>query len=920
MKFTFSILLMFFLSSYPVFSQYSNKAGTDKYTDGEIILKIKPEYKNSCFREGTSLPEINYVLEKFRYSDMRQKFPNSITPRSGSKRETDISTIFSVYFDDNSLLEEVIQELIALPQIEYAQLNYIPELLYEPNDPLISSQWHLNNIKAYDAWDTCKGSSNVIIGITDTGTDFGHFDLVDNIAYNFDDPVNGIDDDHDGFTDNFRGWDMGDNDNSAQWSEANNPGAINHGVYVSGFAACKTDNGIGTASPGFLTTFLPVKISDANGMLVASYEGIVYAADHGCRIINCSWGGITPHPFGQDIINYATFNRNSLVIAAAGNNGQPQAPNDVYFPCAYDNVICVAASNSADVKWYKSCYGYQVDVTAPGESVYGTGPDNSYQSCWGTSFASPIAASVAALILAYHNDTLSALQIGQILRLSCDNIDTISDNVQYTGKLGKGRINAYNALALPPTPALQFENITFTESTTSDSAYINGELWNYLYPAGNINITLSCTNIFIEIVQNSILVDTIGYNTYVSFTSPPFSIRVLPGIPYDETVEFKIQIVTGTYIEDKYFNVTLNSSYYDFNSNDLKLTICSNGRYGHNRFSPLQGSGVRYKDSRNVLSDGGLMVAYSPTKSISSVFYRFDFAVMDPVHQVTSTVADFEFVSGYDDSSAPAGLQNLLQVNQKVYAWDNPASRNFVIVNYTLYNNNTLPVNNAYMGLFSDWDIVNPAMNLAYYESNRKLTIVKYQGITTLFAGILPLSDMQSNLYAIDTSDGIDITDYFSPEEIYQSFTEERLSAGFPNGLDVSTVNGYGPFNILPSDSASFAYAIIAAESEYLLYEAADTALSYYLQFLNNINTVSADESKISISPNPASDKILINISGKLSENFQINICDIRGVPVFSALASEKSSVIDINRLKPGVYIVSVTNANSRLHSRVCIE
>ncbi|GAI36367.1 unnamed protein product, partial [marine sediment metagenome] len=129
--------------------------------------------------------------------------------------------------------------------------HYLPELLYTPDDPLNIYQYYLDTIKAYDAWEICKGDSNIVIGITDTGVDIDHEDLQGNIYYNYNDPINGIDDDNDGFIDNFRGWDLGENDNNPQW-EIND-----HGVVVTGIAGARTDNGIGISGVGFKSRFLP---------------------------------------------------------------------------------------------------------------------------------------------------------------------------------------------------------------------------------------------------------------------------------------------------------------------------------------------------------------------------------------------------------------------------------------------------------------------------------------------------------------------------------------------------------------------------------------------------------------------------------------------------------------------------------------
>lgn len=190
------------------------------------------------------------------------------------------STLYEITYNNSIPIKKTINILMATGIIEYAEPLYKIQLLSNPNDPDTASQYYLGLIKAYDAWDISQGDSNIVVGVTDTGTDLDHPDLAAGIAYNYADPINGIDDDGDGYIDNFMGWGFGQNDNDPSVD-------VIHGSFVLGLAGAVTNNGIGIAGAGYKTRFLPVKISN-NGVLTTAYEGIVYAADHGCQIINCS--------------------------------------------------------------------------------------------------------------------------------------------------------------------------------------------------------------------------------------------------------------------------------------------------------------------------------------------------------------------------------------------------------------------------------------------------------------------------------------------------------------------------------------------------------------------------------------------------------------------------------------------------------
>ena len=115
----------------------------------------------------------------------------------------------------------------------------------------------------------------------------------------------------------------------------------------------------GIAGVGFNTKFLPIKISNSVGILTKAYQGIVYAADHGCFVINCSWGGYVASQFNQSIIDYATINKGCLVVAAVGNDNG----NNPFYPAGYQGVLSVAASDPSDIKTIVSNYGYYVDVS-----------------------------------------------------------------------------------------------------------------------------------------------------------------------------------------------------------------------------------------------------------------------------------------------------------------------------------------------------------------------------------------------------------------------------------------------------------------------------------------------------------------------------------------------------------------------------
>ncbi|MFM9056312.1 MAG: S8 family serine peptidase, partial [Bacteroidota bacterium] len=311
------------------------------YMPGTILLRVDPAYRNLCTERSISIPAFEQACKTLGAVQLRKVFPTHQPPATPfneqGKALVDLSLIYELKLAADRSLVKSINALLASGVLLYAEPKFIPRTQYNPNDPSTGLQSFLSKISAYDAWDIHKGDTNTVIGITDTGTDLDHPDLQPNMKLNYADPVDGTDNDGDGFTDNYRGWDLGENDNNPEVN------ASAHGSHVTGCAAAVTDNNTGVASPGFYCKFLPIKISDNTGALTQAYEGIVYAADHGCQIINCSWGSVGGGgTFGQNIVDYATFNKNSLVIAAAGNNGA----NQEFYPAAYANVIAVASTGN----------------------------------------------------------------------------------------------------------------------------------------------------------------------------------------------------------------------------------------------------------------------------------------------------------------------------------------------------------------------------------------------------------------------------------------------------------------------------------------------------------------------------------------------------------------------------------------------
>lgn len=310
-------------------------------------------------------------------------------------------------------------------RIDYVEIDAVATAL--TNDTLYSNQWALPKI----SWDKLDASASAYnpstpsaeIAVVDTGVDYTHPDLS-------------------GKVDTESDWDFVNNDDNAMDDNL-------HGTHVAGIAAAATNNSTGIGGVSINTAkILPVKVLNQSGSGYYSWiaSGIIYAVDHGARVINLSLGGSVRSTTLEQAVNYA-WNKGAVVVAAAGNSNNSSKT----YPGAYDNAMAVWASDQNDAKASFSSYGRWVDIGAPGVSILSTipfikdtkdGSQDSYYLGSGTSMATPHVAGLAGLIIS-QNPGWSASQVRNKIESTAD---PGIDKWFQRGYLGKGRINVLRAL------------------------------------------------------------------------------------------------------------------------------------------------------------------------------------------------------------------------------------------------------------------------------------------------------------------------------------------------------------------------------------------------------------------------------------------------------------------------------------------
>jgi len=824
------------------------------YQKGKVLVKVKEKFKSEF--QGASVLRSNALLKGSSMKSIA-KGPNSNKAARNApfKPKIDISRYFEISFDPSRPVEEVINELYASGYVELAEPSYKVRMLVTPNDANINFQYYLTNIKAFQAWDIEQGSEDMVIGIVDSGVDIDHPDLADQLYINTGDPVNGIDDDNNGYIDDYRGWDfsgadtlnafnpnfVGDNDPSIPKAG----GGFGHGTQVGGCASASTNNGTGIAGVGYNTRLLYTKhFADNQPSSAVSYSsnlylGVIYAAENGAKIINCSWGSTVRSQVYQDIITYVTLDLGCLVVSAAGNSGNGTS----LYPASYDYVLSVAATDADDKQAWFSNYGSKVDLSAPGVSIYTTSYNNLYSSPDGTSLSAPIVSGAAALVWS-HFPNYTPLQVAEQLRVTADeNFTLLNPSLEH--QFGKGRLDVYAALTTssPSIRALEYELVNASGSVAGpgDEAFLYLDFFNYLEStSGGLEISISTTSTAITITKDKISPGVIASGATLTNRLTPFELTLNSSIPENVVIDLLITYSDGAYQDFQLFSLIPNPSYRDVDDNLITATVTSAGRLGYeDTGANTKGSGFVYKDA-SILFEMGLIMGNSPSSLLNTVrasgnTYDQDFVSTERIREITPGERSYSEIFGEFSNSTTAANQKV-KVAYRSLVWRDSVRSKFVIMEYKIKNPQAVPVTDFYFGLFSDWDIsFNGAEDAAQWNASLQLGYVFPKLSTSLpHAGIQLLTN-NAHYYAIDNDPNVSgnpfgLYDGFTYAEKFTSISTIRLSAGNGSavGGDVSHVVSSGPHTINPDEEIIIAFALHAADNLTDLINSAKYADSVY--------------------------------------------------------------------------------------------
>lgn len=451
---------------YTYFIKYKNTVSSEEISKAVRLQRLPNSSKlskaSSALRLGYfarglagSIPELSGIIKITSGKELSQSELSSLASGSSSVEYVQKAAVYKID----------IQPAPIGKNSSASQSSRSALLSALTNDSLYSQQWGLEKTGAPKAWQMLTRSDTVIVGVIDTGIDYLHPDINDNIYMNRgetgldnrgrDKRRNGIDDDSNGFIDDFMGWDFTDRagfpfDSSGGdylgWD--NDPkDEMFHGTFVAGIIAAEMNNGIGIAGAAApVVKILNLRAFDptGNGEEDDAAAAILYAVQAGARLINMSFGDRTFSYVLRDVIRYA-YSKGVVMVASSGNSGSMEP----HYPSGYSETISVGNSTVRDYISGDSNYGSTLDITAPGTEIISLAPGGGYETHSGTSAAAPFVSAAAAMLLSAGN--YGSEDVRGMLKSTADDIERPG----WDEKSGAGRLNIYRAVStLAPSEVL----------------------------------------------------------------------------------------------------------------------------------------------------------------------------------------------------------------------------------------------------------------------------------------------------------------------------------------------------------------------------------------------------------------------------------------------------------------------------------
>lgn len=908
----------------------SNLYGNDKLKDGNVVeyngikiinnmLIVRVKYGISAFDMAT------FADKNTKVSKISQMLPDSISlthkmsklfqyPSHKNfseiiKAEEKLLRTYIIEFHDkfepNAFAHDFRKEHSF---IEISEPYYLPEfMIYMPNDARINNQvTALELVKAFDAWEIERGNPNVIIGISDSGVNQEHEDISSSISKNGGEIRDGIDNDGNGYIDDYAGYNFAwesegtERDYTANFSNS-------HGQEVAGIAVATSDNSIGIAGVGFNSTLIPIKIIE-NNRLTHAYPSIIYAAIRGCKVLNLSWG--SPKPFSdidQSIIDFAVA-RDVAIVSSAGNIGSGGGTKySTYYPAAYFGVLGVGESTINDLPDNGTVLGIQAHILAPG-NVYTTKNEGYGGSGGGSSFSAPVVSGAVALARSHYPE-LTALQSIHFVR-RCNDPIANSSHADYL--ITPGRLNMSKMFNRTPSDIhgivpinYTFKDISGTKTdrfVADDIVKVSIDLRNYLGSASNVRFVLKeaydpANAVF---VTDSVLaIESVDAQS--DFGIGDFAFMIFAN--YTGEVIFRLEVHADNEEPDFFkFTFTPYKTISTFENNKIEFSLSDIGEFGFETSGNTpQGSGFKIKSVGNQLyRNSTIMISESSNRAV----YNYGSASLYDFKPIKRFINPDQHISVIDDSFA--GMRQIgVEITQDV-TFPHPNS-DFVRIGVKIKNISSSPLLDLSVGYWLDWDVgVNALKNKTRLfseaipshmpESNAAAQLAwntEDENYVVMAAGV---AAQGGNVTA--QAAGLHYGNTRNFDELKRvSSLNSNTSMQTDTIYDISTVIAMRfDGTILPSEEKICWFCIGGGVLEGL-----DKKLADCLALSTNVE----DEDEIisaNIFPNPAFG--LLNFTtpkGKLVRS--IKVFDILGIEVISS--NNHMSSINTSKLASGIYFVA---------------
>nr|WP_262490215.1 hypothetical protein [Hymenobacter coccineus] len=450
----------------------------------------------------------------------------------------------------------------------------------------------------------------------------------------------------------------------------------------------------------------------------------------------------------------------------------------------------------------------------------------------------------------------TADQIAAQLRQTADPIDAVAGNATFAGRLGTGRLNMYRAVAAPAREV----RVTTTTFTPLRRAYAPGTtlrlaatVQNMLLPVAGLTVTLTSLSPHLAVVQGTFAVGDLATMSTADNLATPFAVAVAAaGVPLNTTATLRYRLTAADgYQTDQFVELLLNPDYVTLDAGDLSLTVTSRGKLGYDDLAATLGDGATYQGEGPLLSEGGLLLATSPTRvadrlrtsgsNIRQSFFQVAQIGFAPAGPRADQLARGAFQDTVPATAGAPARSVGVRVRQRAYAWASATRKDFVVLEYTLRNLTADTLKPLCAGLFMDWDLPTaPGLNAAAYDTTRALGYCYDPIANRIFAGVQLLRGGAPAVYSFDNNapagSPVRLADGFSPAEKYLTVSSgtarAQRTAGLPTGADVSQVVGTRLAQLAPGDSVLVTFAVLAARSLPELQAAADASRLTYATLL----------------------------------------------------------------------------------------